>query len=259
MPASYFNHHYNKLDMTSFFALGGDSNYVSMLINAENFGVSTVQEDIWSPGGELIYMTAGAETMDLVSTNASDTLAGTGARTVRIKGLNSTFDEVEEVVNLNGTTVVVTVNSYLRVHKLEVVTAGGGGENVGFISATATTAATLQAEIIPLYNISVMSHFTIPAGKTGLINYVHASTPITGGSGQNEDALLHVEVRPQNEVFRKVFSFHVSSGEVTVSPTFHGAIPEKTDLKLVGVMIDTVDARVATNYSLLLVDNSIIT
>lgn len=78
----------------------------------------------------------------LVSSSASDSAAGTGARTVRITyyTLSSTgaiTGPFVEVVTLNGTSPVPTVGTTIcLIEKLEVVTAGSGGVSAGGITLT---------------------------------------------------------------------------------------------------------------------------
>ena len=260
MVSSYYNHHYNKLGQNSFIALGGDSNFESITINAENLGVGATQEDIWSPGGELSYLSS-AETMDISSADVNDTnSSGTGARTVYIVGLDNNFDEVSETVNLNGTTSVTTINSYIRVRCLAIMGAGSGGKNAGIISAIATTAATTQAEIPIGYNKSVMSHYTVPNGKTALVQDMNASVPIKKSGGiDQEDILMHLEVRGFGGVFQKAASTFISYSSVNFNPPSEIPLPAKTDIKIVGIRVDLIDVQVTCNSTLLIVDNSIIT
>lgn len=72
----------------------------------------------------------------IVSTSANDAAAGTGARTVTVYGVDSSYDEISETVNMNGTSNVNTVNSYLHIDRLRVITVGSGGVNEGEITAT---------------------------------------------------------------------------------------------------------------------------
>jgi len=142
--------------------------YRSIVIEGNKDSLDTGTEDIWGGVGDLSYLTA-AETMNIASTDANDTSAGTGARTVKIKGLDSAHLEIEETVVLNGVANVLTSNSYLRVSSIEVLTAGSGQENAGDITATASTAATVQCFMATSIGISKNSQFTVPANKKFVI------------------------------------------------------------------------------------------
>ena len=52
-----------------------------------NDSIGSTLEDIWPPGGLLIYLD-NAENMDVSSTSTDDALLGTGAQRVLIKGLD---------------------------------------------------------------------------------------------------------------------------------------------------------------------------
>ncbi len=132
--------------------------------------VKDVVNDVWEEGGTLVYLSA-AETMNIVSDDAGDALAGTGARTLRVTGLGAGNDILIEVVNMNGLTNVLTVNSYLYPPILTVVTAGGDPSktNLGNITATASVSGDVQSKIAAGIGISKNSHFTVPNGKSLVI------------------------------------------------------------------------------------------
>ena len=146
-------------------SLGNVTGYQPVIVEGNNDNVpSTGTHDIWESGTDLIYLTA-AETMNIVSTDANDTSAGTGARTIRIKGLDNDFNEISETISLSGLSNVLTVNLYIRVFSLEQKTGDGGNINVGDITATSSSAATLQCIMLAGVGLSKNSHFTIPSGK----------------------------------------------------------------------------------------------
>lgn len=77
-------------------------------------------------------------TFYVASSSANDTSAGTGARTVFIRGLLETssgiYEEGSETITLNGQTSVATANSnWFRVNLMFVLTAGTGTRNAGAI------------------------------------------------------------------------------------------------------------------------------
>jgi hypothetical protein len=78
----------------------------------------------------------------IVSSSASDSAAGTGARTVQITYFTSAgLGPFTETVTLNGTTPVNTVSTTIcYVEKLKVLTVGSGGQAAGNIQLRAGTA-----------------------------------------------------------------------------------------------------------------------
>jgi len=166
-------------------SLGHIEGYESVTIEGNNMDVDVGVEDVWSEGGTLVYLSA-AEKMNIASASLNDASAGIGARTLRISGLDSSHDEISEEITLNGTTDVLTVNSYLRVIMLEILTAGSLGENNGAITATAETAGTVQCAMGATTGLSKNSHFTVPAGKQLIILAAELnSTKLSGGQVPN--------------------------------------------------------------------------
>lgn len=134
----------------------------------EDVDTGTTPEDVWTTGGVFVPPTTN-RIHAIVSTSANDTSAGTGARTVKVYGV-TTAGLANEVVTLNGVTPVNTVNSYLDIYIMYVNTAGSGATNVGAITATAATDATvtiiIQANGL---NTSRKSIRLIPTGFRGLL------------------------------------------------------------------------------------------
>ena len=72
-------------------------------------------ETLWNGGGIYTGFDATEAQNVLVSSDsADDTLAGTGARTIRIFGLNENYLQIQEDLNLTGLTDVNTTNQYIR-------------------------------------------------------------------------------------------------------------------------------------------------
>lgn len=117
--------------------------------------------------GDLTHLTS-AETMDIVSASTDDdgSPVGIGLRTLLVLGVDNTGADISEVITLNGTTDVTTVNSYLRVNTLVGLTVGSAGWNVGDITCIASSAATIQSQMGATEGISQSSHYTVPLGKT---------------------------------------------------------------------------------------------
>jgi hypothetical protein len=132
----------------------------------------TSEEDIWFNGGMLTWLTT-AVALDVVSTSTDDdgSPAGTGAHKVMIEGLDSSFDEISEEVTLDGTTLVTTSATFIRVNKAYVTECGTYASpwNVGDITIRATGGGAFQANIEALKGVTQKSHFTVPNGKTCLI------------------------------------------------------------------------------------------
>lgn len=146
-----------------------------------NTSISATTADVWSAGGAISFP-ASATTTLLVSSSANDTAAGTGARTVRVTGLDANFKPIVEIATLNGTSNVTLANSYLRINLVEVVTAGSGLSNAGTISIK--QGSTVYRQIPIAANVSQAAVFTtsninrawqIRAVRCGIVNGVTGS------------------------------------------------------------------------------------
>lgn len=134
--------------------------------------------NIWYGTGLYTFLSA-ADTLDIVSDDADDDATpgpgGTGARSLRLFGLNGSFDEITEDINLNGLTPVTTVNSFRRLFRAQVLSAGSSETNEGTITIATNTGGTLQATIQPLKGQTQLGLYTIPNGKIGLLQQLNLS------------------------------------------------------------------------------------
>lgn len=104
--------------------------------------------DVWKGATGTWVPPTQARKHNIASASANDTAAGTGARTVKVRGLKTWADaESSEVVTMNGTSNVETANAYVMINGLEVLTAGSSKTNAGAITATAQTDSTVTAII----------------------------------------------------------------------------------------------------------------
>lgn len=129
------------------------------------------EETVWTAGGLYAHVSA-PSLMAVSSSSASDTSAGTGARTIYILGINGTGAEIAESVTLNGTSGVMTIHAYTAIQSITVTSVGSGGANAGDIyvgtgTITAGVPANVHGHVLTGENQSLMGHFTIPAGYTG--------------------------------------------------------------------------------------------
>lgn len=131
-----------------------------------------------------------ARTLEIVSTDANDTLAGTGIQKVSVNGLDANYNSITETVSMNGTTAVPLVNQYLRINRMINIQAGSSNVNVGTINLRDAGAGPVRA-IIPVApgvgGIGIISQaaFTVPAGFTLIVQSVLLSILRGNGSQVN--------------------------------------------------------------------------
>jgi len=200
-----------------------------------NAAVGSSKETIWEQGGLYAYP-ASATVMTVSSSSANDTAAGTGARTVEIYGLDADYNEISEIVTLNGQTAVNTTKSYLRINRGVVRSAGSGGANAGTIYAgTGTVTSGVPANVYLSINgdgdnQTLMSLWTVPAGYTAFLTKMTLST----GTSTNTKAVLNASLvaRPYGEVFQIKERFTLTDGTHEQFYTFPLSFAEKTDLEM---------------------------
>lgn len=141
---------------------------------------SAAVEDVWSGGGLYPWMT-GATSLEIVSSSANDTAAGTGARTVLINGLDINYIEVSQTVTLNGTGAVSIPTQLFRINSALIMSAGSGKTNAGVITIRDAGGGTTRAVITTGYGITRQAVFTVPSGYTMSINSQLLCINRTGG------------------------------------------------------------------------------
>lgn len=147
------------------FGLLGSARRVTALGHNPDVDTATTPEDIWTGGGLYPWLAA-ATALEVVSDNAADAAAGTGARTARVDGLDANYAEVSQTVTLNGTTPVALATPLLRVNGALIMSAGSGKTNAGSLSVRDAGAGTVRSIVPAGYGITRQSVFTVPAGWT---------------------------------------------------------------------------------------------
>jgi len=165
-------------DFNDFVNRGKVKNFFKVKKFGRHPDLGTVIEDIQMAGDIYIWNTV-AEKIEMLSTDAADTLAGSGARVVKISGINEDFDFVNEYVSLSGTSDVTTVNDYLRVNRMRVSSQGLYGRtnvaNAGVITASGASSTVVQGSIdnsgMP-HGQSQIGRYSIAKGHYAIVNNI---------------------------------------------------------------------------------------
>ena len=215
-----------------------------------NDAVAVGSEDIWEAGGDYTGFITTASTLEIFSSDANDTADGSGARTIKVSGLTPNYIELEETIALAGAGTVVSLGTYLRVHRAIITSGGVNGKNAGVITIQDTQPVIL-ASIGIGDNQTHQAVFTIPAGKIGIVTQVFAGMGVgTGASAESDISLL---VRPLNEVFQVKFKLGLVThwAHPPKPPIF---IPTKADIKLRAVDNDTMNSNITGGFDIILRD-----
>lgn len=222
-----------------------------------NSAVGASSEDIWTPGGALVWPEA-AETVRIkAGGNAADTAAGNGARSVTIEGLDENWDLASEtVVTAGASASSPTTITFIRVFRAYVVTVGVyGAANTGAITIENTTSTDDLAQIAAGIGQTEMTHYTIAADKKGYLLGVNITI------GGTDLAAVSMYQRPNADDVTVPFTGakrlvirNVTQGAGPIAREVFAPIEfaSKTDLWLMGVSSGT--SEVSADYDLILVN-----
>ena len=173
-------------------------------------------EAIWD--GNSVYPWA---TLDTAATTLTTNAAAlnNGAE-VTIQGLNENWELTTEVLTLDGT-AQTTQNSYKRVFRAFC----SGSQALG-ADFTLSKGPTVVLKIQIAHQQTLMSVYTIPAGKSGYLFNLNVSTL------KNEEITVRISFRQEGKVFRTQHIAQVAGVNYDHTFTVPLYIPEKTDIQL---------------------------
>lgn len=214
-----------------------------------NNDVDAGTEYLWPPGTARTLPTVAAAAS--VTGGAQDVLTtGTGAWTVTVQGLDSSLLEVEETINMSGATPSLTTQTFLRINRAFVVTAGTGRVNDAAISIT--VGGNLQAYIEAGEGQTHQSFYTVPSNKTLIINNI---TITTGRSGTTDIAVLtQTRLVDADASWRSISDIQMYEGQY-LNPSLILIVPSSTEIRQ-AITADSTNARVSSEYDGFLVDNN---
>jgi len=193
-------------------------------------------QTIWDGTADYAYAAAG--TVLAVADNTGSDNNGT----VEVQGLDQNYAPITETLTIGG---AASSNQFLRVFRARMITSNTGSTNVDEIRIKRST--TDLAIILAGAGQTLMSLYTIPAGKTGYL------IRLQGNVDANNDALFRLISRPLNESFNVKGQFGVFASGFTVEYPIPLVFTEKTDLQVVAKSQNNVGG--GANFDLILKDN----
>ena len=225
----------------------------------EKFGrndtMSSNIETIWDGSNIYTYLTS-ASSVYITSSDGADAVAGTGARTVEVQGLDENYVLTTEVINVDDSASQTT---FIRVFRAIVKATGSGGQAAGVISirSAASGGGTLLAQIQKVgtgggasLGQTFMAIYTVPAGKTA---YLTQWT--VGAGGQNADTTCFFTARPFGDGAFNSKDIIISAGQqFSKNYKIPLQFTEKTDLEVRGFTSSSGN-DCSSSFNLILYDN----
>ena len=163
--------------------------WVEFVARNPDVDTATVPETL-SPVGGLLTFRDTAAVIEVVSSSADDDSAGTGARTIRVDGLDANWDMLSETVTLDGTTPVTTTGEFIRINAVEVTTVGTGRTNAGDITLRDAGAGATRSYIATGRGRAETGMVSVPRNHMMLGDGWYATANL--GAGAKAAALIDV-------------------------------------------------------------------
>lgn len=217
-----------------------------------NSAVGTAKETIWGAAATLLVRRTAAIVHKVSSGSTDDDVAGTGALTVQLEGLDANYDYQTEIIILTGRTAVNSTKEYLRMFRMTILTTGSGGENAGIVYAGTGTVTTGVPAVVDCLieaglNQSLVAYYTVKAGYTAYIydtlfeSAVDKAISATLLTSSVEDGPLQVKQ-----------SFDFTTGQVRHNTIIQ--VNEKCDVEM-RALVTVASGHISGKFSLFLVPN----
>ena len=193
-------------------------------------------ETVWAQGGLYTYLSS-ASTLYISSSSTNDDVGDTGATSAKVSGLDANYNEISVTVDLDGQDAVQLgdASNWIRVNRIEVLTAGSGGANAGvlYVGTEATPSSGVPvnkyATVAIGDNQTLMALWTVPAGYTAYLYETHITVAT---EANNKYGIVRLLARPEGGVFNIKDKFTTVLDTVTQKYNFPLKFEEKTDIEV---------------------------
>ena len=215
-----------------------------------NGAVGTSYETVWC-GSTLMPYVSIANNMVVTSSSSDDDVAGTGAQTITVEGLDENYNPVSAVFNMNGTgNSTNTSVSFLRTYRAFVTRVGSGDSNQGVILGSLSGSNIIH--ILTGENQTLQANFTTAANTTAFITDIHLSS-----GKENKTGLFRLVVRdnrtPTNKPFLNKQIVELYRAPTTIEYPVPLKIPEKHDIEMQCKNLDAGTLSTSATFNLTIV------
>jgi len=241
---------------------GGKSGITALTLSGYNGGPTTTYEAVSPESAAYSFRSSAMSSPYCASSSTNDTSAGTGARTISVSGVDTSYATFTETVTMNGqTSVNLVTTNVLGINSVTVLTAGSGGSNAGVVRCgtgtnTAGVPAVVEAHVPVGLNQQQSFIYTVPASYTLLCDGLSVANKHTTAANTYDFALDTIVngVSSGLKVRRQLGYMEAGGGNPAFFP-FKIKFAAKTQLQL-QVLAATATDPVFANMNCLLISDT---
>ena len=230
-------------------------------VYGSNTGIGATHEGIGPVGGVFASPLSTGSRVEVVSTSASDTAAGTGMRTIRVVFEKTDGTIASEDLTLNGTGAVASTATdivYIYPQLMHGLTYGTAGLAVGNVDVRLHGGGAVIERILAGHRgLANSARTRVPTGFTGFVFSwscgVSGTNPAAFDLCHDWDAVTHTHL--DSMVSRHSVDV-LSGGWIAEDLPSPMALPESTSLEITGIRTAGFDAFGAAMVEVLIVRNS---
>ena len=216
---------------------------IVLLDNLSSFGVVTaVAATTLTIGGAFCGGASGASTAYRV---VDVSAGGTGAQVLRYKGLDGDYNEIDEFVIPNGTSVVTTTRTDIfRINSWRCIAAGTDKACAGTVDIRNLADTPIYSRMVAGDTRARNINYTVPLGKVLFVTSVTFSAgstvsgrPVRMVTRATYDPSLNCSL-PTMGLFQPFTEVIVEDSAITRTLEIPTKLPEKTDLKVSAISPD---------------------
>lgn len=208
-----------------------------------NDTVGTAFETIWD-GSTVYSYPATAGTIQLTSDDTDDNTS-----TVLVQGLDANYNEVSETLTVGGAR---GTQQFIRVFRMQMITAATGGVNQGVITALHTQADSTDTEVAKItaeFGQTLMANYTVPARKRAYLTQMQVTS-----TKDNKACMVGLFVKNGTGSFNCKQLVEVYRNVVTTEFTVPLVFEGKIDIELRGKNLNTGNVSIGGSFQLILED-----
>ena len=227
--------------------------YVNKFGQNSDIGSATTPEDIWNGGSVYTgFPSSASQQVEVFSSDAADTAAGTGMQRIRVLGLEDFTSDtyIADEVELNGTTPVNLNQNFVRLSRARGLRGGSGETNAGTITIRhSATPANVFAQLPIGYGQTTIACWTVPANNLCFLTNIRAQMVRTGGLVGSAEVSLDIR-QLDKSIWTTVEVFEISnSASVDIKLTFPFRVEGFADIRLRCTQASDNNTRIAGGFS----------